>query len=137
MAEALDLQLVRHALTVARRNGFAEVELGIGDDRFTARLEPAPPGRPAAPTASAGGASDESTEPQLQEIKSTLVGYYREAKTPLRVGETVKAGDVVAVIAALGIANDVESTVSGEVAEVLVEPNQPVQYGQTIARVKA
>ncbi|HEY0866194.1 MAG TPA: biotin/lipoyl-containing protein [Fimbriimonas sp.] len=125
----LDLRLVRHSLRVARKHGFTEVELAVGDDFFTAKLKPivAPP--PAAADTPAGG-------PEILTINATLVGFYRESKTPLAVGQTVQAGDVVAVIAALGIANDVESKVSGEVIEVLIAPDQPVEYGQPLARVR-
>jgi hypothetical protein len=38
----LETELVRHALSVARQHGFAEVELAIGDESFSARLEPLP-----------------------------------------------------------------------------------------------
>jgi biotin carboxyl carrier protein len=127
----LDPELVRHALSVARQHGFAEVELGIGDDSFAAKLDTMPPkihGKPRP-----GGAA---SEPELQTIAATLVGYYRPTKPPLQIGQTVKKGDIVAIIAALGIANDVESKVAGEVVEVLVEPNQPVEYGQVLAKVR-
>lgn len=127
----LDLDVVRHALTLARAQGFAEVELAVGESSFKARLAPG------APVTSAPQSSDgQSSETSLAPIKSTVVGYYREANPPLRVGQDVKKGDVVAVIVALGLANDVESTVSGEVVEVLVEPDQPVQYGQPLANVR-
>jgi acetyl-CoA carboxylase biotin carboxyl carrier protein len=128
----LDPELVRHALGVARQHGFAEVELGIGEESFTAKLDCMPP--KSSPQKQAAGQI--AMEPELQTIAATLVGYYRPTKTPLQVGAVVKKGDIVAVIAALGIANDVESKVSGEVVEVLVEPNQPVEYGQAIAKVK-
>ena len=130
----LDLELVRHALSVARKHGFAEVELGVGEESFSAKLDPAPPKSKTKKSAAIEAAS---TESELQNVVATLVGYYREAKQPLQVGATINKGDVVAVISALGIANDVESKVSGEVVEVLVEPNQPVEYGQVLARVKA
>ncbi len=129
----LDLELVRHALSVARQRGFAEVELAIGEQNFSAHLDPLP--RKAGQAKASG--PEAPKEPELLNITATLVGYYREAKRPLRVGDIVQKGDVVAVVAALGIANDVESKVSGEVVEVLVEPNQPVEYGQTLAKVKA
>lgn len=128
-AMPFDLDLVRHALKTARRNGFTEVELAVGPDSFQAKLRPM-----------AGGGvaleEPERAEPPLGTISATLVGYYREAKNPLQVGQQVRAGDVVAVIAALGIANDVESKVAGEVVEVLVTPDQPVEFGQPLARVK-
>jgi biotin carboxyl carrier protein len=61
------------------------------------------------------------------------VGYYRPAKNPLQVGLEVKAGDVVAEILALGLKNDVLSKWNGIVAQVLVTPEQPVEFGQAIA----
>ncbi len=126
----LNSDLVRHALSVAREHGFAEVELGIGEDRFVARLDAV------AKKASRDKSDAESAEPASQAIPATLVGYYREAPIPLRAGAKIQAGDVVAVISALGIANDVESKVTGEVVEVLVQPGQAVEFGQPLARVQ-
>ncbi|CAN5419711.1 acetyl-CoA carboxylase biotin carboxyl carrier protein [soil metagenome] len=127
----LDLDLVKHALTTARDHGFAEVELSLGEDTFSAVLK----GKPK-PKASASPVEDipVATAPG-SEIKSSLVGYYKPAKTPLAVGLTVSKGDVVAVITALGIPNDIESPASGTISEVLVEPNQPVEFGQVLARI--
>jgi acetyl-CoA carboxylase biotin carboxyl carrier protein len=129
MAE-LDLEVVRHALGVARKHGFAEVELALGDAAFHARLDPMPP------SAARAIASETATEPALVDVKAPLVGYAREARVPLEVGQTVERGQVLAVIEALGLANDVESPAAGEVVEVLVVPGQPVEYGQVMARVK-
>lgn len=129
----MDLDLVRHALAAARRHGYAEVELGEGESSFTARLARQPKlkasSTPASPTP--------ATEPATGDIRATLVGYYREAKEPLVVGRTIRKGETVAVIEALGIVTDVISKVEGEITEVLVEPDQAVEYGQTIARVAA
>jgi biotin carboxyl carrier protein len=130
----LDLELVRHALTVARQNGFAEVELALGEDTFSATLEPAAKTKKA-PRAN-GPVDEEPQAPTLVDVRSSLVGFYREASSPLQVGIRVEKGDIVAVLVALGIANDLESPASGEVLEVLVEPNQPVEYGQVLARIK-
>ena len=126
----MDLDLVRHALAAARRHGYAEVELGAGDAAFTARLArlPKPVVAANAPTA---------VDDAPQEIKATLVGFYREAKAPLAVGRTIRKGDNVASIEALGIVTDVASKVEGEVVEVLAEPGQAVEYGQVLARVRA
>jgi acetyl-CoA carboxylase biotin carboxyl carrier protein len=64
------------------------------------------------------------------------VGYYRADGAKLEVGQTIEKGDVVATIAALGLANDLESPVSGVVTEVLAKEGDPVQYGQVLAKVK-
>ena len=129
----LDIDLIRHALTTARKHGFTEVELAIGENTFAATLAPAPPEPP--PLATPDVLHQIEPKDELIDVRSTLVGYYRAAKTPLQVGAVVKEGDVVAIIGALGIANDIESPASGEVIEVLVEQNQPVEYGQVLARI--
>lgn len=128
----MDLDLVRHALAAARRHGYAEVELGAEGASFTAHLARLP--KPKAAPATAAVSAPE--EPKVADVKATLVGYYREAKEPLAVGRTIRKGDTVATIEALGIATDVVSKVEGEVIEVLVEPGQAVEYGQSLARVR-
>lgn len=133
----LELEVVRHALGVARKHGFAEVELALGEDTFSAALA-------AEPVRASKGGTSESASPnasnppdvELPAIRATLVGYYREAPNALRAGRSVRKGDIVAVIEALGLANDVESTVSGEIVEVFIEPGQAVQYGQNLAFVR-
>ena len=123
----LDLDSVRHALDVARKNGYAEVEIRSGEETFTATLEPK--------KRSAAGAVKEAepTGPQRIAIASPFVGYYVPVADALAVGKKVSKGDIIATISALGISNDVESKVEGEVVEVLVEAEQPVEYGQPLA----
>jgi len=130
---SLDPEVLRHALKVARDHGYAEIELAQEDAVFKARLEPQP--KRAKPVVAL---SEDGTpaEAPLSTIRATSVGYYRPASTPLTVGGQVVKGDVVAVISALGLANDVESTVEGEVVEVCVKDGDPVQYGQVLAQVK-
>lgn len=130
MAE-LDLDIVRHALGVARRNGFAEVELAVGDSSFHARLDPMPAGSP-----KPVDTNEAPAEPVVIDVKAPMVGYARDGKVPLTVGQEIQKGQVVAMIEALGLANDVEAPASGEIVEVLVAAGEPVQYGQVIARVR-
>ena len=127
----MDLDLVRHALDAARKHGYAEVELGEGDASFSARLARVPKAKPA-PGVEAPP-PDDSPKP----IRATLVGYWREGKTPLTVGMTVKKGDVIGMVEALGIVTDVTSTVSGEVVETFAQAGQAVEYGQPLAAVRA
>ena len=65
----LDLETVRHALSLARKHGFAEVELSVGESAFTASLAhgPAPAASSAAPAASG---EEIATEPELKSIFS-------------------------------------------------------------------
>ena len=128
----LDADLIKHALTVARQHGFAEVEIEANGAKFSASLEkgkkhPKPIAQPAVNEPKSNGFLD---------IKAPLVGYYNQFKPALELGKSVSKGDVVAVITALGLDNDVESPHSGEIAEVLVADGDAVQYGQVLARVK-
>ena len=131
MAE-IDLEVVRHALTVARANGFASVEISVAEASFSALLTPS------LPIASVASISDSAVVvPQIVlSITAPVVGYFRNLSLALHPGMQVNVGDVVAEIVALGIANDVESKVTGVVKEVLVLDDQPVEYGQLIAVVE-
>lgn len=127
----LDLDLVRHALEIARRDGFAEIELESGDDKFRAVLAPR---KKAAPKADS--TPQQPAEPETKDVKALLVGFFRPGPHPILPGDSVKQGDVVGVIVSLGLANNVESPYDGEVTEWAVEEGQPVQYGQTLLRLK-
>jgi biotin carboxyl carrier protein len=76
------------------------------------------------------------SEPTLAEIKSPVVGYFRERSHPLEPGLEVEAGQVVAEVVAVGLSNDVVSPVQGVVDSVEVRPGDPLEYGQVIATVR-
>lgn len=130
----LDAEQVRHALKTAQDYGFAEVEVEFDGASFRAKLEPGKrkPTRKAAPEFKA----EAGPEVDYQVIRSPLVGYYRVGPMALVAGKHVQKGDVVATINALGISNDVESQVSGEILEVTVLDGQAVEFGQVLAKVK-
>lgn len=121
---------IRHALTVAREAGCSEVELEYDDVEFEAVLEPAK----SKPSASRE-ATPVAAPLMTKSVSAPCVGYLRLDK-PLVVGQQIKEGDIVASIEALGHKNEVESKVSGEVIEVLVEANQAVEFGQSLVVVK-
>ncbi|HTQ09500.1 MAG TPA: biotin/lipoyl-containing protein [Fimbriimonadaceae bacterium] len=133
---SLDLEVVRHALSTAREHAFAEVEISVEGASFRARFESGQPRRPSPSRAAADTPSSGATASETRSIKSPLVGFFHFGPVALEVGREIHAGDVVGIVNALGIANDLESTVSGEVVEVLVDDGQPVEFGQVVARVK-
>lgn len=134
-----NLDFVRKGLILARERGFAEVEFEHEGVKFTATLEPA--AKPKAPTAApvistAGDAPTMESAPEFAEVTAGLVGYFRYPPKPVQLGDALAKGQIVGSISALGLANDVESKVEGEVTEILVEDNAPVMYGQALFRVK-
>ncbi len=93
----------------------------------------AAPGAPAAVPAAAPPS-------HLVEIKSPMVGTFYSAPEPgaeayVKAGTRVATGQVVCIIEAMKIMNEIESEVAGVVREVLVENAQPVEFGQLLFRV--
>ncbi|MEO5567081.1 MAG: acetyl-CoA carboxylase biotin carboxyl carrier protein [Gemmatimonadaceae bacterium] len=89
---------------------------------------PAVPDEPAAPREA------------LLEIKSPMVGTFYGSPEPgaknyVSAGERVKNGQIVCIIEAMKIMNEIESEFSGVVREVLVQNAQPVEYGQVLFRI--
>ena len=78
--------------------------------------------------------------PQLLEIKSPMVGTFYQSPEPaaqpyVKVGSRVNAGQVVCIIEAMKIMNEIESEVSGVIREVTAQNAQPVEFGQVLFRV--
>jgi len=76
----------------------------------------------------------------LLEIKSPMVGTFYKSPEPgaeayVKAGSRVSQGQVVCIIEAMKIMNEIESDVQGVVREVLVENAQPVEFGQPLFRV--
>jgi len=95
----------------------------------------------APPLAAAAGAPVAAAPPShLVEIKSPMVGTFYSAPEPgaepyVKAGSRVATGQVVCIIEAMKIMNEIESEVAGVVREVLVENAQPVEFGQLLFRV--
>jgi len=92
----------------------------------------APGGAPAVHAAPAG--------PALLEIKSPMVGTFYKSPEPgaepyVKNGTRVAPGQVVCIIEAMKIMNEIESEVQGVIREVCVENAQPVEFGQVLFRV--
>ena len=73
-------------------------------------------------------------------VKSPLVGTFyaapaEDAKAYVSVGDTVKKGQVLAIVEAMKLMNEIESDYDGTIAEILVENGQGVEYGQPLFRI--
>ena len=70
-----------------------------------------------------------------------MVGTYYKSPSPdadpfVKVGSDVKQGDVVCIVEAMKMMNEIESEVSGKVVEICVEDGQPVEFGQVLMYVE-
>ncbi|MDE3136642.1 MAG: acetyl-CoA carboxylase biotin carboxyl carrier protein [Acidobacteriota bacterium] len=154
---------VERALKLMERHGLEELE--YSDGTFHVRLKRPPAGVPtsgvapiaahpvadaAAPASapvSAGGA--EPTPPaaeaeaaeKIHIVKSPIVGTYYSAPSPgapgfVRVGDHVHTGQVLCIIEAMKLMNEIESDVAGEVSRIFVENGQPVEYGEPLFAIR-
>lgn len=99
-------------------------------------LPPAAHGTPAPVEASA----EESVE-GLYIVKSPMVGTFYTASAPnapafAKLGDTVQVGQVLCIIEAMKLMNEIESEVAGEVVRIYPENGQPVEYGQSLFAIK-
>jgi acetyl-CoA carboxylase biotin carboxyl carrier protein len=105
--------------------------------RTAPELPQAPmPGPPAVP-----GPTDGEMEIELAVVKSPIVGTFYRAPEPgaaafVDVGSTVKKGDVLCIIEAMKLMNEIDSEYDGEIANIYVENGQPVQYGERLFAIR-
>jgi acetyl-CoA carboxylase biotin carboxyl carrier protein len=94
-----------------------------------------------APAPGSGGAAPVSAEEELHMVKSPIVGTFYEAPGPgalpfVKPGDQVAAGQVLCIIEAMKLMNEIESDASGEIVKVLVNNGQPVEYGQPLFAIR-
>ena len=153
----MNLDIISRLVQILRDSpelGAIEVRRGLFGTWSTVRVSKAghvgPPGEQVvvtrgAPHAGAPPATGPVGEPArpattLLEIKSPMVGTFYSSPEPaaepyVKVGTRVALGQMVCIIEAMKIMNEIESEVHGVIREVLVESSQPVEFGQTLFRV--
>ena len=106
-------------------------------ERAASGSNSATPGVASAPAASA----ESRTTDDLHLVKSPIVGTYYEAPSPgaeafVKVGAHVESGQVLCIVEAMKLMNEIESDETGEVIRIFVENGQPVEYGQPLFGIR-
>ncbi len=101
----------------------------------------APPTASAAPPAAAPAAKEAAADEGLHIVKSPIVGTFYEAPSPgappfVKVGDSVQAGQVLCIVEAMKLMNEIEADASGEIVKKLVQNGQPVEYGQPLFAIR-
>ena len=104
---------------------------------------PAPASRPAesAPAPAPAPPSEAAEEAGLHMIRSPIVGTFYESPSPgapafVKAGDTVSIGQVLCIIEAMKLMNEIESDYAGEIVKRFVGNGQPVEYGQPLFAVR-
>jgi acetyl-CoA carboxylase biotin carboxyl carrier protein len=151
----MDIRKIKKLIELLEESDVEELEIHEADDsvRISRRREPAagtqyvshypaPAPQAAAPSAPAPAAEESSAPaaPTGHTLKSPMVGtFYRSpsptAKAFVEVGQTVNVGDVVCIVEAMKMMNQIEADKSGTVTEILVENGQPVEFDQPLVAI--
>jgi acetyl-CoA carboxylase biotin carboxyl carrier protein len=151
-----DVRTIKYLVGLMSRHDLSEIDLREGDLRIRLRrggdkvIAVSPAAAPtsvaasepiATPSVNAAAPSTvDKPAKQLVPIKSPTPGTFYSAPTPdaepfVRVGSRVTPTSVVCIIEAMKIFNEIQAECSGVVTEILVENQQPVEYGQVLFRV--
>lgn len=149
----MNLKEIREILELLKGSDVSEFELGRGDTVLKLRRGSANPPVllppvPAAPAAAAPAHPAEvpppvaaaPPKPSYKEIVSPIVGTFYRAPAPdaapfVEVGTRVVKGQVLCIVEAMKIMNQIESDTTGTIAAIIVENAQPVAYGQALFHV--
>ncbi len=144
----MDLRKLKKLIDLVQESGIAELEITEGEEKVkivkggavSLAPGPAPLPAPAAPEARAAPAAPAAEPEAGQEghvVKAPMVGtFYRspspDAKPFVEVGQVVKEGDVICIIEAMKLMNEIDADAAGVIKAILVENGQPVEYGQPL-----
>ncbi len=100
-----------------------------------------PPPQAAAASPSVPPPSPPAARSDLQAITAPMVGTFYRSPAPgepafVEVGSRISAGQPVCILEAMKLMNELESEISGEVVEILLENGTPVEFGQVLMRIK-
>jgi acetyl-CoA carboxylase biotin carboxyl carrier protein len=112
------------------------------------RLMASAPAAPVAHAATAHAAAASAAAPEapaeevLHEVKSPIVGTFYESPSPgapafVKIGDQVEVGQVLCIIEAMKLMNEIEADVAGEVVKRIAASGQPVEYGQPLFAIRA
>jgi len=152
----MDLKEIQNLIKFVAKSGASEVKLEMDDIKITIRtgsdsettilqqvpvqaqipqaVAPAVIPAPALDTAPVAPAEDDS---KYITIKSPIIGTFYRKPSPdkplfVEVGQTIAEGDVLCIIEAMKLFNEIESEVSGKIVKILVDDSSPVEFDQPL-----
>jgi len=152
----MDIKEIQSLIKFVARSGASEVKLETDDIKITIRtgalgstgettyIQQIPVGSPTAAQAPAPAATPaeevsakKDDDSKYLTIKSPIIGTFYRKPSPdkpsyVEVGDNIVVGDVLCVIEAMKLFNDIESEISGKIVKVLVEDSSPVEFDQPL-----
>lgn len=131
--DLLELELERNGLKIKLRKNAGQIQQIITTQEA--------PSIAAQPTLREKGPALEPGKEKLIEITSPMVGTFYRASSPesapyVDVGSEIQPGEVVCIIEAMKLMNEIKAEVKGRIKEILVENGNPVEFGQVLFRLE-
>jgi acetyl-CoA carboxylase biotin carboxyl carrier protein len=145
----MDIRKVKKLIELLEESGISEIEIHEGEESVRVSragtagaptvsyitAPHAPAAAPAPPAAPAAAPANEAPEGHV--VRAPMVGLFYEAAAPgkppfVTLGQTVGKGDVLCIIEAMKIMNQIEADVGGVIGKIMVENGEPVEYGQPL-----
>jgi acetyl-CoA carboxylase biotin carboxyl carrier protein len=144
----VDLEQLRELIRLLDESNLTEIEVEQDDDRIRVRRDPAvvmaSATQSVAPTSAAEAAAAEqaAADESGLYVTSPFVGTFYRAPSPdgdpfVEVGDEVVVGQILCIVEAMKLMNEIEAETAGTVVEVLVENGKPVEYGDRLFRIEA
>src|SRR6266478_4080496 len=157
MMDGNKLEELRELVEFLKANGIAEFDMeqddlkvrikfagepaaaaagGLDVAQLSRLMASAPAAAPPAGKSAAAELANELEE-KLHEVKSPIVGTFYESPSPgappfVKVGDQVEVGQVLCIVEAMKLMNEIEADVAGEVVKRIVSSGQPIEYGQEL-----
>ncbi|HQP10897.1 MAG TPA: acetyl-CoA carboxylase biotin carboxyl carrier protein [Candidatus Omnitrophota bacterium] len=148
----MNLKEIREMINLMNENDLTEIEVEREGTKIKIRkssmdvMEPFrkfPAEHPAIAhmTPATNAETSPTVNPNRKEIKSPMVGTFYRSPSPespafIEVGQTVEVGQVVCIVEAMKLMNEIKSEVRGKVVDIPVDNAQPVEFGQTLFTVE-
>ena len=148
----MDIRKVKKLIELLEESGVSEIEIKEGEETVRISRHPpasaplyaapvayasAPSPAPAPPTPAAAAAPPSPAHAPEKVVTAPMVGTFYAAPAPgarpfVEIGSEVKPGDVLCIIEAMKMMNQIESDKAGKVVSVLVKNGDPVEFGQSL-----
>ncbi len=136
----LEIKEGEESVRIARNSGTTQYFSAPAPAGFAMPVAPAAPVAAAAPVAPVATAPAAAPAVSGHVVKSPMVGTFYRSPSPgspsfIEVGKTVKAGDVICIIEAMKMMNQIEADKSGVIEAILVEDGGPVEFDQPLVTI--
>ena len=147
----MNIKEIKEMINLMNENGLAELEVEKDDMRIRLKktatgfegtqspiiIPAAPAMAPAAAALQNVPAAEEKIVIKTVEIKSPMVGTFYRAPNPeappyVEVGQQIEPGQVICIIEAMKLMNEIKSEIKGKILEILVDNAEPVEFGQSL-----